>query len=179
MSSKYGETEAALYEPVKEYLISRFKTKFGGECYLETTANGTFTEAIKKHIADNIIFSFLRKASPDLTGYTWRKESVLPTPPLSSLITYDVKDLITVEIKKERITPQDIYQAKMYGDLFQAKYAFLISPQPIPEEIRRLDKNLFLTNRFMSGWVLHIGQWITDGAHNAINKWLPRSPFPD
>jgi len=176
MSSKGGKTEQALYEPIKEYLIAAFKTKFGGECYLETTANGTFSETIKGLVRHDIIFSFLRKkASPDLTGFYLRESDYLPIP----LDEVGVKNPITVEIKREKVTPQDIYQAKMYGDLFQAKYALLISPQPIPEEIKRLDKYLFVTGRFMSGWRLYIGQWITDGRNNTISEWFPLSPFQD
>jgi hypothetical protein len=173
-SRKTAEKE--LYEPIKKYLEEAFTKKFGN-CYLETTANGIFSDAIKKVVRHDIIFSFLgKKASPDLAGFIHAKGSnwvtVLEGPSI-------VKDFITVEIKRGKITLQDIYQTKMYGDLFQAKYALLISPEDIPEEIRRLDKHLFVTYRFMSGWHLHIGEWSSET--NAIGEftWLPYSPFQD
>ena len=82
-----------------------------------------------------------------------------------------------MEIKREKVTPQDIYQAKMYGDLFQAKYALLISPEQIPEEIRRLQQQLFIINRFMSGWVVYIGQWEVMAGSGFVTMWFPESPF--
>lgn len=174
-SSKTAEKE--LYEPIKEYLEKAFTEKFGN-CYLETTANGVFSDMLKRVVRHDIIFSFLgKKVSPDLTGFIHTEGSkwvsVLEGPSI-------VRDFITVEIKRERITLQDIYQAKMYGDLFQAKYALLISPEPIPGEIRRLDERLFfVTFRYMRGWYLYIGEW--SSAINAIEefKWLPRPPFRD
>lgn len=172
-SSKTAERE--LYEPIKEYLVKAFKEKFGN-CYLETTANGIFSGMLKRVVRHDIIFSFLgKKAAPDLTGFIHTEGSKwipLNNPNI-------VKDFITVEIKRERITLQDIYQAKMYGDLFQAKYALLISPEDIPEEIRRLDQHLFITYRYMSGWYLHIGECFTFEGETGIAGWLPHSPFRD
>jgi len=174
MSNKSGKTtERELYMPIKEYLAEAF-TQRSGNCHLEITADGVFSNLLKKVIRNDIIFTFLRrKASPDLTGFIHSRGSEL-------VLTYGpslVQDFITVEIKCKRITPQDIYQAKMYGDLFQAKYALLISSVPIPEEIRRLDKQIFLTYRFMSGWVLHVGEWCVDEGAVIVSNWIPRAPF--
>ncbi len=85
-----------------------------------------------------------------------------------------VQDFITVEIKREVVTIQHVYQAKMYGDLFRAKYALLISPEPIPEEIKRLHRQLSLLNRFMSGWKVYIGSW---SESRESMSWFPESPF--
>lgn len=171
--------EKELYDPVKRHLEDRFRQKFGfGNCYLEITADGSFSDTLKSFVRHDIVFSFLgKKASPDLAGFIIREGA----PPLwaPTLSRSDIKDFITVEIKREKIAPQDIYQAKMYGDLFQAKYALLISPEPIPEEIRRLNQNLFVTYRFMSGWYLHIGQWFGQANSIAESRWLPHSPFRD
>ncbi|GAH78192.1 unnamed protein product, partial [marine sediment metagenome] len=168
-------SEKALYEPIREYLAQAFQEKFGN-CHLETTANGVFSGELKRVVRHDIIFSFLgKKASPDLTGFIHRAGSdwiVVRSPS-------DIQDLITVEIKPEKITIQDIYQAKMYGDLFQAKYALLVSPDEIPEEIRRLDKQIMVTYRYMGGSLLYIGRWVSSvyGLEiNAVEGWLPRSP---
>ena len=174
MSVSNRETpEKELYEPIKKYLKKGFTQKFG-RCHLEVTAEGSFSDILKRAVRNDIIFSFLgKKASPDLTGFTFTK-------PLdwSSWSSSDIQDFITVEIKRGKLTIQDVYQARMYGDLFQAKYALLISDESIPEEIRRLDQRLFcVTYRYMSGWYLYIGEWSTET--NAIGeyRWLPKPPY--
>lgn len=171
-NSKIAEKE--LYEPIKEFLKKSFTQKFGN-CILETTAEGNFSDTLKSVVRHDIIFSFLgKKASPDLAGFIHAERSQW----IASNVPSIVKDFITVEIKKDKITLQDIYQAKMYGDLFGAKYALLVSPSRIPEEIKRLDQRLFITYRYMSGWYLHIGYWLSYA--NAIElNWLPHSPFQD
>ena len=158
------EPEEALYEPIREFLHSKFSARFG-DCHLEITASGRFEETLKKAVRHDIIFAFLgKKASPDLAGFTQDESGI--------------KDFITVEIKPGKITLQDIYQVKLYGDLFSAKYALLISPQPVPEEIKRLQQNLFILYRFMSGWYVYIGQWQDELSNEVIeNSWFPESPF--
>jgi len=165
--------ERDLYEPIKEYLTKSFTQKFDN-CYLEITAEGVFSTTLKSVVRHDIVFYFLRKKAPDLVGFIARKQSEWVASSVSSI----VQDYITVEIKKDKIALEDIYQAKMYGDLFQAKYALLISPERIPEEIKRLDQNTYVTHRFMSGWCVHVGQWISM-ANCVEQNWLPRSPFQD
>ena len=163
------KAEKELYAPLKEYLNEAFERTFE-RCHLEITAQGYFSEELKCVVRNDIIFSFLgRKVSPDLTGFISRKESLL-----EAMTPSNIQDFITVEIKAERITLQDIYQAKMYGDLFEAKYALLISPKPIPEEIKRLNQRLFITHRY-GGRYIHIGRWLS-GLHSIID-WLPKSPY--
>lgn len=163
VDKRKDESEKVLYEPVKNFLHSKFSAKFGN-CHLEITAEGHFDESLKRAVRHDIIFSFLgKKASPDLIGFV-RDE-------------YGVKDYVAVEIKRERVTLQAVYQTKLYGDLFSAKYALLISPRPLPEEIKRLHKNLFILNRFMSGWLVSVGQWDEVFSEVIENSWFPGSPF--
>ena len=165
--------EKELYQPIKKYLKKAFEQKFG-KCHLEVTAGGSFSGAIKRAVRNDIIFAFLgKKASPDLTGFTFSKTLIW-----GQWTSSDIQDFITVEIKKEKITLQDVYQAKMYGDLFQAKYALLISPEAIPEEIRRLNERLFfVTYRYMSGWYLYVGEWSSYTNAMVEHQWLPRAPY--
>ena len=157
------EPEQVLYKPVRDFLFSKFAAKFGN-CYLEITAKGHFDEALKKAVRHDIIFAFLgKKASPDLAGFIQNE--------------LGIKDFVTVEVKPDKITLQDIYQAKLYGDLFTAKYALLISPVPVPEEVKRLHQNLFILNRFMSGWLVYIGQWRDEFKDVTENAWFPEPPF--
>ena len=156
--------EKELYQPVKEFLHSKFSGKFGN-CYLEITAGGHFEESLKRVVRHNIIFAFLgKKASPDLVGFIEGE--------------FGSQDYIAVDVKRGKVTLQhDVYQTKLYGDLFYAKYALLISPEPVPEEIKRLHNNLFILYRFTTGWQVYIGQW--DEVFNEVieNSWFPESPF--
>ncbi len=165
--------ERELYEPIKEYLTKSFTQKFGN-CFFFFTVGRPLSSTLKSVVRHDIIFYFLRKKAPDLAGFIARKQSEWVASSVPSI----VQDYITVEIKRNKITLEDIYQAKMYGDLFQAKYALLISPERIPEEIKRLDQNTYVTRRYMSGWYVHVGYWISHA--NVIEQnWLPRSPFQD
>lgn len=166
--------EREMYKPVMEYLKEDFEHRFGN-CHLEITANGVFSNLLKKLVTHDIIFTFLgKRASPDLTGFIHSHGKDL-------VIKYDrtvIQDLITVEIKPRKINLQDIYQAKMYGDLFQAKYALLISYGAIPVEIQRLDSKTSVTHRFTGDWVVYIGElYIDDHGEMLITNWYPYSPF--
>ena len=122
--------ESEYYSLVHAHLMEKFVQKFGN-CFLEITAGGHFSEELKSRIprGREIIFSFLRPRgiSPDLTGFIEQKYS---------------NDFITVEIKSDKIKLQDVYQAKMYADLFNSKYPFLLSTTPIPYEIKNLSKTV-------------------------------------
>jgi len=177
--SHHKTTRAAnneLYESIKEHLEEAFTQKFGN-CHLEITAGGVFSNTLKSVVRHHIMFSFLgKRTSPDLTGFIHTQSSDTVVPLTPSI----VKEFITVQVKRGKITLQDIYQAKMYGDLFPAKYALLLSSEPIPENIVRLDQRIFLTYRSMRGWYLYIGEW--HSRSNAIGEiwlWLPHSPFQD
>ena len=170
-------TEKELYEPIKEHLRELFQENVGN-CYLEITADGIFNSTIERVVRHDIIFSFLnKKASPDLTGFITVEES---SPSwLQSMSSAHIKEFITVEVKKEAITLQDIYQAKLYGDLFQARYALLVSPKPIPEKIRRLDRQISICHRMSNNWVVYIGEWYSFEDKRLVSDWLPHIPFHD
>lgn len=173
--------EKELYRPTREFLLSKLLNSFPGRnCHLEVTASGQLGEDLKDAVRHNIIFSFLQRGtSPDLAGFIEQE--------------YSAKDFITVEIKSEKIIIKDIAQAKLYGDLFDAKYALLISPQPIPTEIKRLHQELSILHRFMSGYNTYIGQLLfSQKTLSALRlgrplpldewevkeDWFPESPFP-
>jgi hypothetical protein len=94
--------------------------------YLETGAAKGFSETVKAAIPSGreILFSFLRRR-PDIIGFVSREYA---------------KELITVEVKERSLTIEDIYQAKMYKEIFSARYGFLVSATPIPEALKRLCK---------------------------------------
>lgn len=167
--------ERYLYKPVRDYLINMLRIEHSNH-HLEITANANYSEALKHLVRHDIVFSFLGKARPDLTGYVL-KEGV----DLRNARSSDVENFITVEIKPKKVKLQDIFQAKMQGDLFYARYALLISPEIIGEEIRRLQKRIRILNRSRD-WKVNVGQAIIERLGDSTIKiediiWYPETPF--
>ncbi len=126
-----NKNEEKHYEPVKNWLDKILAEKFASH-HLEVTANGKFSNAIQSQIDPHreLIFSFLKSgASPDITGFVKKDDSTS-------------REFIVVEVKNEPIKLDDIYQTKKYADLFNAKYALLVSTHEIPEKIIRLAKRV-------------------------------------
>jgi len=167
--------EKTLYEPVKQYLTKLLNNSYSNY-HLEITANRTYSEKLKHFITYNIVFSFLKKAMPDLTGFIL-KEGI----DVKLAHNKDIVSFITVEVKPSKISLPDIYQAKLYGDLFRAKYALLMSPVIIGEEIRRLQNDLKILNRYRN-WKVYIGQIVFSRSDKMGSKiedciWYPETPF--
>jgi hypothetical protein len=152
--------ENDLYEPIRTYLLEKFNVKFKNTI-LEDTHAGGFSPKIKKEIPvyNEIIFSFLKNEKPDLIGYV--KED------------YGVK-YITVEIKNIPINLNDVYQAKKYADLFQARYGFLISSKTIPIEIKRLHNRTYILRTLISENLI-LAEW--NISKNEMIDWFEKSPF--
>jgi len=167
--------EERLYEPIKsalkrelgEYLNSQKQrigeTVFTGKVHLEITANGHFPEELKE-VLDNEILHIIRveKFSPDIMGFMEK--------------TQYQKELVTVEVKHEQITIQSISRAKLYADIFNAKYGMLISTKGIGTETER-----FISNRWAIRGNVIIAQF--DEANNKfcfdkrLYSTIPE-PFP-
>lgn len=130
--------------------------------HLEITAKGSFSNEIKAKIPEgrDIIFWFLKGAPPDITGFLKKDRSV---------------DFMVVEVKTEKIKLDDIYQAKKYGELFDARHAFLISLQPLPEEIKRLSKVVYSLLQLPAYKKLILAQF--DGIRKEFVEWFPENPF--
>lgn len=131
MADQNKKLERDFYEPVKSWLDKILAEKFASH-HLEVTANGKFGNEVQSQIDPyrELIFSFLKSgASPDITGFV-KKD------------TESSKEFIVVEVKDEPIKLDDIYQTKKYADLFNAKYALLVSTHEIPERIIRLAKRV-------------------------------------
>jgi len=164
--SKTDESE--YYEPVKSKIEELFRAKYKdkiNELHLEITANGKFSNKLKNKLGQyrDIIFFFLRSASPDVTGFVEINDD------------YTNSGFIVAEIKREEIKLDDIYQARKYGELFEAKHAFLISVQEIPEEVKRLSKAVYSLLSLPAYKTLNVCQF--DGDKNDIISWFPESPF--
>ena len=154
--------EEKYYIPIKikiEELLSNRVNNF----QIEITANKKFSNHLKAEIRPerDIIFNFLKEAPPDITGFIKGEYS---------------SDFIVIEFKEKKIKLDDIYQTKKYRDLFNAKFVFLISLEPIPEEIKRLHR---ATYELLS--MPHYSQAFTlaqfDEKTGNFIEWYPENPF--
>jgi len=154
--------EREYYETIKVKIEEILKMKFN-EFYLEITADKKFSNKLKAKISDNrhIIFYFLRDVAPDITGF---------------IKINSFWDFIVIEIKKEVIKLDHIYQTRKYAELFDAKYGLLVSTKEIPEEIKRLSK-------VVSPYLLSLPAYKTltlvhfNGKDKQFVDWFPENPF--
>lgn len=156
--------EKEYYPMIKVKLEDLLKTRTAN-FYLEITANKKFSDNLKAEIREgrDIIYRFLREASPDITGFIKDKYS---------------SDFIVVEFKREKIKLDDIYQTKKYRELFNAKFTFLISSEPIPTEIKRLDKALdYQLLKAGLHWTFTFVLVEFDKQEEKFVKWYPENPF--
>ena len=167
--------EEQLYEVIKEKLEEIIRKEFGNNFHLEVTAEGKFSNELKSAIPTGreIIFSFLRKARPDITGFV-EEDSYFVVTKIKSI------SFIVVEIKDRLIELDDIYQIKKYAELFGAKYALLISTNEIPEEIKRLGEAICLYRspclpgiyEYKRVALVHF-----DTDKNEFIEWYEKNPF--
>jgi len=128
MSPKKKEKD--YYPDLKSLLELLLKSAFGEFYHLEITATKTFSNKLKAQIPEhrNLIFHFLKEAPPDITGFIKEQYTT---------------DFFVAEFKKETLRLDDIYQVRKYAELFEAKYALLITTEEIPEELKRLSKIVY------------------------------------
>lgn len=158
-----SESEKELYEGVKQNLQELFQKI--GKCYLEITAEGKISNELKRMLDDLSLYIInVERFSPDIMGYVIEEE-------LS-----ESKDIIVVEIKPSKIRIKDIFQAKIYGEIFNAKYTLLISSESIAEEIRRfLEKRPEILSHSAGYKSVITAQF--DKKENIIKSWYPSPPF--
>ncbi len=125
--------EEDLYEPILNSLKEMIKDSEVKDCLLEITSRG-ITPSMEREV-DDPAFYFLKeeRQQPDIMGYVVEEESRVGL----GLDVFDAKSRVIVEVKKNRVGITDIYQTKRYAEVFDAKYAFLISAGPLEEGIRR------------------------------------------
>jgi hypothetical protein len=118
-------TEAELYEPVMSCLRGSFAA-VGKSVHLEIAATKGLSEQVKRAIpmGKEIVFSFLRQHRPDIIGVI-EGEGVL-------------NPLVVAEVKAKSLTLDDVYQAKQYKEVLEARGGILVTVHPIPEDLRRL-----------------------------------------
>lgn len=153
--------EREYYETIKAMLEELLKSKFS-DFYLEITADKKFSNKLKANISQyrDIIFYFLKEAAPDITGFIKQQYST---------------DFLVVEIKREKMKLDDIYQTRKYAELFDARYALLISTEEIPEEVRRLHRVVYSLLSLPAYKTLTLCE--IDKETMEFIEWFPETPF--
>lgn len=118
-----SKKEKELYEPVK-YALERAFQSIGKHAVCETAATAGFGDQMKAVIpsGSEILFRYMN-LRPDIAGI------VEPA---------GITTMLTVEVKLGSPTIKDVYQAKLYKEVFGATLGFLIATGAIPEEMKRL-----------------------------------------
>jgi len=165
LAARMVMAEADFYQPIKKGLEELFASK-GKSFYLEVTATRRWSEKLKGKIPQGreIVFTFLKKR-PDLLGFVEGQYS---------------SNFVTVEVKEQIKKLDDIYQAKLYKEVFDAKYGFLITTEPIPEEIKRLCNSTFSILHSATDSIysfLVIGHF--DPIKGHFTDWCEKNPFEE
>jgi len=79
-------------------------------------------------------------------------------------------------MKEPALKINDIYQLRRYADLFEAQFAFLISLQPIPEEIKRLVTSIPHVLSLVN-WNHKLVLVQLDPKSKEFTEWFPENPF--
>jgi hypothetical protein len=144
--------EERLYEPIRNLLRNIFanyyvekprKPQYQNALSYEREENPyleiigkkkSFSQALKREFNTNTLLLINSEGSfPDLVGYV-RKKPSNPT-----------KEIVVVEIKDKPVKLIDIFQARLYQEIFSPTFCFLISSEEIPEErIRFVEKRDFI-----------------------------------
>jgi hypothetical protein len=165
--------EQTLYEPVARYLKSNFRLY--GQCEMYVTKS-TIPRQVKARLDKDALF-YVRgeKLNPDIMGF------YEPNPARNQLPLI-APGLVTVEVKDCPLRIRDIYQAKLYAEIFGSYSSFLISSSPIPVEMERflMDHSHILATHVGHGQVF-LGSFreeVSDGETVYGTKWLfNRYPF--
>jgi len=155
--------EREYYEIIRDQLNTLLRNKFDS-FHLEITADKRFSNLLKSEIGQyrEIIFYFLREAAPDITGFIKKQYST---------------EFVVVEVKRDVIRLDDIYQTRKYAELFEARYGLLISPMEIPEEIKRLYRIVYSLLALPAYKTLTIVRY--DKETRDFSEWFPRNPFEE
>ena len=159
MANRDVAREEHYYDLIAEELARLFKEK-GVNVHLEITARREMSDELKARIPRNmdVALLFLKKVRPDITGHA------------------EDKGFVVVEVKK-RADLDAIYQLKKYVDLLDARFAFLVSLEPIPEDLKRLLDRLFLIPKLKSS--IHHVFVLTyfDVENRRFVEWFEEDPF--
>lgn len=159
MADRDKAGEERYYDLIAEELAKLFGEK-GIDVHLEITARREMSGKLKAKIPPymDIVLLFLRKIRPDITGYA------------------ESKGFVVVEVKN-KVDLDAIYQLKKYVDLLNAKFAFLVSLEPIPEDLKRLLDRLVLISKLKPGTYYVFVLTHFDVRSGKFVEWFKENPF--
>jgi len=163
--------EKELYAPVKSALELLFKP-FGVGLIAVTSKR--IPDEIKERLdKDSLFYAKSVRLIPDIMGYLWSSRK--NDPPI-----FIRPGLIVAEVKHGPLRLWDIYQTKMYSELFNSQIAFLISDTRILVELRRfLDEHQYMLHTHEGSHPLYIGVLANPRAPVSWYSisWYPYDPF--
>ncbi len=180
--------ERDYYEPLRaalqQHIKARFSLKYptaqvesamkaiemlskdhGERALLEITADRDLSNSVKdKIVGRDLIYFFLKKARPDLTGFIRDRD---PT------------DFLVIEFKDRTLELEDIYQLKKYADLLDSRYSLLVSSKELPIEVKRLVPSVIpdLLSRATGLRALTLVHF--DPPSRSFLEWFPKDPFQE
>lgn len=159
----FNLAEEELYEPIKTCFLQKFRSAGYRDVYLEITSNGKFSERLREVLGTRVAF-LKRHFAPDLCGFAEVQNKLLP---------------ITIEVKNKRLSFKEIFQAKGYGELIEAKFAFLISTQQIVSPVKDFlrNKESLLYFGYPETRIMHVGSFDNKFKQLVEDNWFPKSPF--
>ena len=148
-ASKRKRDEERYYEPIRKHLAAVFANRYVDEkkippqydfwenmpkyLVLEVVGRKNRFSSILKEAFDDNTLNIIKDEGifPDLVGYVQKE----PSEPTSQ------KEIIIVEVKDEPITLKMVGKTRLYAEIFNATFAFLLSTVGItPEKVRFLLK---------------------------------------
>ena len=156
------EKEEDYYSDIMQKFNELFKLR-GCDTHFEITANKKFSNKLQSKIPDyrHIIFYFLKDVAPDITGLVLRG---------------NFADFVIIEVKNEEIKLDHVYQLRKYAELFEAKFAFLVSTEEIPEAMKRLAKVVYPLLSSPSAYQCRTLAYF-DKQTKSVKDWYPENPF--
>jgi hypothetical protein len=155
--------EKALYNPIKDCFLRKFQNAGFSEVHLEITSGGNFSSMLREILKAEMAF-LSRRFAPDLTGYIREKNRMA---------------IISIEVKRKEVGFSEIFQAKGYGELLRAKFAFLVSHKSLSPAVRQFlrERESILYYGYPNVKVVYIGRFNIETKSMVEEDWYPKSPF--
>lgn len=160
------EKEKRLYSGVRDALQSYF-CPGSVDCIFEVTAEGVSDE-LQGKLQDEVLFLLgSRELRPDILGHVEH--------PVESKAFYYNSFFVTAEVKDGTPTVNDLFQAKKYGEIYEAAISLLVSTQK-PEErlLRLLKRKSILLQLPVSMFSTYLCKF--SAKDETIDWWFPQHP---